>query len=68
MRAGTLQQFTKLLDGQAGIAGNTAHSESVDGIVPRNGHDSRAIAHDDVFPLAHDSKTSFLKRARRSDD
>jgi hypothetical protein len=68
MRAGTLQECTKLLARQAGITGYTAHHEGADGIVPRNSDDPCAIAHDDVRTLAHDSEPGFLERARRPDD
>ena len=58
-----LQQFTKLLDGQAGIASDTAHGECIDRIVPRDSHDALAIAHDDMLPLTRDAKAGFLECA-----
>ena len=58
-----LQQLTKLLYGKTCIARDTTHGEGIDGIVPRNRNDARAVAHYDVLSLAHDSKASFLKRA-----
>lgn len=57
-----LQQFTKLLDRQASIASDTAHGECIDRIVPRDGHDALAIAHDDMFSLSRDAKAGFLER------
>ena len=58
-----LQQFTELLDGKAGIPGNTAHGECIDRIVARNRHDTLTIAHDDMLALAHDTESALLERA-----
>jgi len=57
-----LQQFTKFLDGQAGIAGDTPHSECIDRIMPRDGNDALAIGHDDVLSLTRNRKSRFLER------
>ena len=57
-----LQQFTKFLNGQAGIASDTTHSECIDRIMPRDGHDALAIGHDDVLSLTRNRKSRFLER------
>jgi hypothetical protein len=57
------EKFFELFDGQSSVARNTAHSESINRIVPRNRYDANAIRHNDVFALAHDAKAS-LCRAR----
>lgn len=59
----SLQQFTELLDGKAGIVGNTAHGECIDRIVARNRHDTLTIAHDDMLALTHDMESGLFERA-----
>jgi hypothetical protein len=59
---GGLQELAKLLDGEAGISGDPAHSESVDGIVTRDGQDALTVGHDDVLALTHYPEPGLLKR------
>ena len=63
MRVRGLQQSTELFDRQTRIASDAAHGECIDGIVPRDGNDARAIAHDNMLSLARDMKAGFLERA-----
>lgn len=63
MRVGQLKKITELLDRQTRIASDAAHSECIDGIVPRDGNDARAIAHDNMLTLTRDMKSGFLERA-----
>ena len=58
-----LEQITKLFDGQAGISGDTAHGECVDRIMTRDRQDALAVAHNDVFPLAHNPKSGLFECA-----
>ena len=58
-----LQQFTELLNGQARVASDTAHGESIDRIVARDGDNSLTVAHDDVLALTHDAKSGLLECA-----
>jgi hypothetical protein len=55
-----LQELTKLLHRQTGVASDAAHRECVDRVVARNGQYSLTIAHDDVFTLTDDPKPGFL--------
>jgi hypothetical protein len=57
-----LQELPKLVDGEAGVARDTAHSDRVDRVVAGNGEDARAVAHDDVLALAQHHKPCLLKR------
>jgi hypothetical protein len=50
-----------LLDGEPGIAYETAHRECVDWIVTWNGQDPLPIRHYDVFALARDPEPGFLQ-------
>jgi hypothetical protein len=68
MRAKALQQFTKLLDREAGIPGDATHGEGVDRIVTRDGDNTLAVAHDDVLALTRDAKPGLLTRGRRRGD
>ena len=63
MRVRQLQQITELLDRQTRIASDAAHSECIDGIVPRDGNDARSIAHHNMLSLTRDMKACFLERA-----
>ena len=56
------EKFFELFDGQTSVARDAAHSESVDRVVPRNGHDANAVGHDDMFALANDAEVCFLQR------
>ena len=57
-----LQELSKLLDGEASVARDTAHSDGVNRVVARNGEDSRPVAHDDMLALAQHHKPCLLKR------
>jgi hypothetical protein len=57
------QEFTKLIGSQSGIAYDSAHRESVDGVVTRDRDDSGVVGHDDVFALPCDSEPGLLERA-----
>ena len=58
-----LQQLFELLDRQAGILDDAAHSECVDGIVAGNRDDPLTIRHHDVLSLAGDTKACLLQCA-----
>jgi len=49
-----LQQCSKLLDGEARVAGNPARCKRIHRIVAGNRHYALTVAHDDVLPLTHD--------------
>jgi hypothetical protein len=51
-RENSSEKMSKLVDSQARVANNSAHCESVDWIMPRNGEDSVTIGHDNVPALA----------------
>ena len=57
-----LQEFAKLLNGDTGVARDAAHRESINGIVAGYGQDALPVAHDDVFSLTHDLKSSLFQR------
>jgi hypothetical protein len=61
-RQSKLQELPKLLDGEAGVARDTAHGDGVDWVVAGNGEDARAVAHDDVLALAQHDKPCLLER------
>ena len=60
-----LQDFAKLLDRKPGITRDTAHGDSVNRIVTRNGEDPRSIAHHDLLALTKDDEACFFKRPNR---
>ena len=49
-----------MLHRQTGVASDAAHRKCVNRVVPRNGHYSLTIAHDDVLALTDDPKPGFL--------
>src|SRR5207253_7310546 len=64
-----LQQLFELLDRQAGILDDAAHSECVDGIVAGNRDDPLTIRHHDVLSLAgrYESLPSAMRERHRDD-
>jgi hypothetical protein len=48
-----------LFHAKTGVASNTAHRESIYGIVARNRQNANSIRHDDVFTLAQMLKPAF---------
>lgn len=56
-----LQQFAELIDGEPGIANETAHRKCVDRIVAGNGQDTLAIRHDDMLALTRDPKPRLFE-------
>jgi hypothetical protein len=58
-----LEEISKPIDSQARVANNSAHCESVDWIMPRNGEDSLAIGHDNGLALAENAKSSAFQRS-----
>ncbi len=58
-----LQEITKLFGRESGVAHDPTERESVDGVVPRNRQDARAVRHDDVLALTDDGKPGFLQGA-----
>ena len=56
-----LQQCPKLIDGQAGIANDTAHGERVDWIVAWDRDDSAPFRHADVLAFSDYFEASFLE-------
>ena len=60
-----LKQITKLFDREARISSNAAQGKRIDRVVARNRHDTLAVAHDDVFALAHNPKPGLFQSAYR---
>lgn len=58
---GRLQQRTELVLGEARIPDDAAHREGVRRVVPWDGDDPDAIAHDDMLTLPDGPKASLLK-------
>lgn len=58
-----LQQVAKLLGGESGVADDPTERESIDGVVPRNRQDARAVRHDNVLALTDDHEPSLLQGA-----
>src|SRR5258706_1391854 len=58
-----LKQLAKLLDGEAGVANDTAQGKCVDGVVTRDGKDARAVGHDDVLAFADHRKSGLFESA-----
>jgi hypothetical protein len=56
------QQRLELLNGETGVAHDSAHRERVDRIVARNRDDPGTVSHDDVLALACDLKASLFER------
>ena len=59
---GRLQKFAKLLNGEPGIACDTAHREGVDRVMARDSKNTRPVAQDNMFALPQDDKASLLQR------
>jgi len=57
------EEVTELLDGETSVLDNSAHRECVDGIVARNGDDTRPVSHDDVLGTPHNSKACLFQSA-----
>ncbi len=62
-RHGGLKQLAKLLDGEAGVADDTAQGKCVDGVVTRDREDARLVGHNDVFALADHGKPGLFESA-----
>jgi hypothetical protein len=56
-----LKKITELLYGQSSITSDTAHRESVYGVVARNGHYALTIAHNNVLALSHYAKARLFE-------
>ena len=55
------EKFFELFHAESGVAGNTAHRESIYWIVARNRHNTNSIRHDDVFTLTENAEASFFQ-------
>jgi hypothetical protein len=62
------EKFFELFHAEVAVASNTAHRESIYGIVARNRHNTNSIRHDDVFTLAQNSEASLFQRVSRHRD
>ena len=62
-RRSLLQELTKLLDGESCVAHDPPERESVDGVVPRNRQDARAVRHDDVLASTGDHDPGLVQSA-----
>ena len=58
-----LKQFAKLLDGESGVANDTAKSKCVNWVVTRDREDARLVGHNDVLTLADHRKSDLLECA-----
>ena len=56
-----LKKLSKLLRCEAGILDDSTHRVSVYGIVPRNGYNPPAVAHNDMLPLSSDVESRLLQ-------
>lgn len=59
--SGKSQEFSKLLNGQPRIFGNSAHRNGIHGIVSWDSQSTRTIRHNDVLTLARDAKTFLFQ-------
>jgi hypothetical protein len=57
------KQLPEGLGSQSSISDDHTHSVRIDRIVPRNGNDTLAIRHHNVFPLASNPESHPLQRA-----
>jgi len=57
------KQLAKLFDGEAGVPDDTAEGKRVDGVVTRDGEDTRAVGHNDVLALADHRKSGLFESA-----
>ena len=58
-----LKQRAKLFDIEPGVADDTAKSKCVDGVVTRDGEDSRPVRHNDVLALADHRESGLFEGA-----
>ena len=54
------QKTAKLVNGETGVANDTAHGYRVDRVVTRNSENASAIAHDDMLALPCNTKSGFF--------
>ena len=56
------EQLAEFIDGEAGIADDSCHSNGINRIMPGDGNFANAVGHDDVFALSQDPEARLFQR------